>query len=128
MAAPFVFVTTHTVNDGAAREVKELSARFAEQIETSANGLVAFHFYMNDEGTEVSNVQVHCDAASMDAYLPVAGELIAKALELTTTTRIDVFGTPGPMLQQVLQHNAELGASVNVKSEHLEGFMHAVAC
>jgi hypothetical protein len=32
------------------------------------------------------------------------------------------------MLQQVLQHNAELGASVNVKSEHLDGFMHAVAC
>lgn len=122
MSDPFILVTTNTVNRGQLDRLKELSARFAERIEKSDTGLLAFNFFLNDEQTEVSNVQVHRDAASMEAYLPLAQEMISEALELTQTKSIQVYGAPGPITQQVLRMNAEQGAHVHVTPNHIHGF------
>lgn len=122
MTDPFILLTTNTINPGEVDRVKELSRRFMERIQAADTGLLAFHFYLNDEGTEVSNVQVHRNAGSMDAYLPVAQELIQDALSLTRTVSIDVYGTPGPVVQQVLRMNADQGARVRVTSDRISGF------
>lgn len=127
MSAPFVFVTNHTVRDGQLERIKQIGKSFTDLVERSDTGLLEFHFYLSDDGTQVSNVQVHVDAASMDAYLPVVGEKIAEALEASDTSSIEVFGTPGPVLEQVLRHNEELGAVVRVLPTHLDGFTHADA-
>lgn len=125
MPHPFILVTTSSINDGKLEHVKALSTRFAERVQDAGTGLLAFHFYLNDDGTEVSNVQVHRDAASMDAYLPLAQPLIQEALSVTKTLSIDVYGTPGPVAQQVLQANAEQGARVLVSSDRIAGFAAA---
>jgi hypothetical protein len=122
MSEPFIFVTTHAINDGQLDHIKELATRFNDLVEASDTGLVAFHFYLSDDGTEVSNVQVHADAASMDAYLPLVQAQITQALELSQTTRIDVFGSPGPILQEVLRQNEAMGVPVRVVPNHLDGF------
>jgi hypothetical protein len=127
MSEPFVFITTHTINEGALEQIEELSRAFTDRVEASDTGLLAFHFYVSDDGTQVASVQVHRDAASMDAYLPVVGELIGQALALTRTDHIEVYGTPGPVLQEALRHNEEQGARVHVMSRHLEGFTHVAA-
>jgi hypothetical protein len=127
MSEPFVFITTHAIHDGELEQIEDLGRRFTELVEASDTGLLAFHFYVSDDGTEIASVQVHTDAASMDAYLPVVGELIAQAVELSRTDRIDVYGSPGPLLREVLQHNQEQGARVHVMSRHLDGFTHAAA-
>ena len=125
MTQPFILITTSTIKDGELDNVTALSTRFADLIEEHDTGLMSFHFYIDDGGTRVSNVQVHRDAESMEAYLPVAQPLIAEALELTQTEAIDVFGAPGPMFQQVLRMNAEQGAIVRVMPRHLVGFTTA---
>jgi hypothetical protein len=122
MSDPFIFVTTHTINEGQLESIKELSKTFTDLVEASDSGLVAFHFYISEDGTEVSNVQVHADAASMDAYLPVAREKISEALELSRTSSIEIFGSPGPVLRAVLRQNEDQGVRVRVKSSHLDGF------
>jgi hypothetical protein len=122
MSDPLIFVTTHTINEGQLESIKELSKTFTDLVEASDSGVVAFHFYMSEDGTEVSNVQVHADAASMDAYLPVAREKISEALELSQTSSIEVLGDPGPVLQAVLRQNEDQGVRVRVKSNHLDGF------
>jgi hypothetical protein len=122
MSEPFIFVTTHAINDGERDQIEDLAKRFRELVEASDTGLVAFHFYLSDDGTEVSNVQVHADAASMEAYLPLVQAQITEALELSRTTRIDVFGTPGPILREVLRQNEAMGVAVRVLPIHLDGF------
>ena len=121
------FVTTHTINPGQLEAVRRLGREFADHVEANEPGLVAFHFYVDDAGTEVSNVQVHPDAATMDRYLGVAEPKIREALQLSATTRIEVFGTPGPLLAQVLAHNVELGAEVVLKEAHVAGFTRSSA-
>ena len=91
MSEPLVFVTTHTVNDGRLEAVRELSRRFADHVESSDTGLLAFYFVLTEDGREVSNVQVYADAAAMDDYLPVAQELIGEALTLTETRSVEVL-------------------------------------
>jgi hypothetical protein len=125
MPDSFIFITTSTIKDGELDNVKALSTRFADLVEEQDMGLLSFHFYINDDCTRVSNVQVHRDAESIEAYLPVAQPLIAEALELTQTDAIDVFGAPGPMFQQVLRMNADQGATVRVTPSHLAGFTTA---
>jgi hypothetical protein len=122
MPDPFVFVTTHTVNDGEVDSIKELSRTFTDLVEAADSGLIAFHFYISEDGTEVANIQVHANAASMDAYLPVAQKKISEALQLSNTTSIEVFGSPGPVLRQVLRHNEDQGVRVRLKPTHLDGF------
>ncbi|HZA74958.1 MAG TPA: hypothetical protein VE623_01020 [Acidimicrobiales bacterium] len=62
MPDPFIFVTTHTINEGEFDSIKELSRTFTDLVEAADSGLIAFHFYISDDGTEVSNIQVHADA------------------------------------------------------------------
>jgi len=121
------FVTTHTINPGQLEAIRRLGREFADHVEANEPGLVAFHFYVDAAGTEVASVQVHPDAATMDRYLGVAEPKIREALELSSTSRVEVFGTPGPLLAQVLAHTAELGAEVVVKGEHLAGFTRSGA-
>src|SRR4051812_13137424 len=45
--------------------------------------LIAFNEYVNDTGTEVTVVQVHPDAASMQNHLGIVGERAAQAYEET---------------------------------------------
>jgi hypothetical protein len=125
MPQPLILITTSTIKDGKLDGVKALSTRFADLVEEHDTALMSFDFYINDDGTLVSNVQVHRDAESMEAYLPVAQPLIAEALQLTHTDAIDVFGAPGPIFQQVLRMNAEQGATVRVMPSHLAGFTTA---
>jgi hypothetical protein len=127
MSEPFVFITTHTIHAGELGQIEDLGRQFTELVEASDTGLLAFHFYVSEDGTQVASVQVHADAASMDAYLPVVGALIGRALELSRTDRIDVYGTPGPVLREVLRHNEEQGATVHVMPRHLDGFTHVAS-
>jgi len=122
MSNPLIFVSRHAVNDGELERVKALSEEFREHVEQADTGLVAYHFHVSDDGREVTNVQVHADAASMDAYLPLVEGKIAEALTILETRRIEVFGTPGPVVADVLARNAEHGVDVTVTPGHLTGF------
>jgi hypothetical protein len=122
MSDPLVFVTTHRIAPGQEAAVERLGRAFAADVEAARTGLVHFGFHLDEDGGSVANVQVHRDAASMDAYLPVVADRIHEALELTTTETIDVYGEPGPVLREVLRHNWEQGARVRVLPRHLAGF------
>ncbi|HET6690961.1 MAG TPA: hypothetical protein VFG74_08860 [Miltoncostaeaceae bacterium] len=127
MSEPLVFVTTHAVGDGAREQIERLAEAFADDVASQDTGLLEFHFHMDQDGREASNVQVHADAASMDAYLPLVRERIVRALALSRTLSIEVFGTPGPVLREVLDHNRQQGVRVTVMPRRLAGFSRRLA-
>lgn len=127
MSDPFIFVTTHDIAPGQLEAVRALSHRFVSAIDAADTRLVEYHFVVSEDGRQVANVHVHADSDSMEAYLPVAEPLIVEALQITSTTRIEVFGTPGPIASMVLQRNAEQGVPVNVFPTYLDGFRRVYA-
>jgi quinol monooxygenase YgiN len=127
MVEPFIFIGTHTIKEGKLEDFKQHFREFAKFIEANEPRLIHFELYINEDGTEVSVVQVHPDADSMAFHMQVGGEHFAQAYEfLDTTKSIQIYGTPSDALVEQMKQVGEPGVPVIVKSE-LAGFNRLAA-
>jgi hypothetical protein len=123
VSGPFTFVTTHTINDGRLADYMRQHSEFITLLETNEPRLLDFRAHMNEEQTEVTFLFAFPDAEAADVHMQVAREHIGRRLEITKTARLEIYGgTPGPILQQVLIANADMGVPVSVKPTHIGGF------
>lgn len=126
MAAPFIYIGTYKLKEGKLEAFRQYlrDEKFFELIETNEPRLLAFNGYANEAGTEVTFVQVHPDAASMEFHMQVAREHIGRAyaefLEGTTSTQI--YGQPSDGVLEMTSQFAGPGVPLNVKPQHLGGF------
>jgi hypothetical protein len=121
MPAPFIFITTHAINNGQLEDYLVHLGEVLEFIEANEPSLLDLQIYMNDPQTEVTFVRVFPDAAAADVHLQTLGEHIGRGLEMTQTARLEVYGTPGPVLEQVLGASAEQGVPLTIKPNHRGG-------
>lgn len=123
MSAPFIFITTHRINDGKLQDFLKLNREYVEFLEASDPTLQELHVYMNEQQAELSYVHVFADAGTADEHMQAVGEWIGRGLEITETLRLEVYGgTPGPVLQQALTAQSGLGVPLSSKANHLGGF------
>lgn len=122
MSAPFTFITTHAINDGKLDQWREQTSENLEFIEANEPRLRDFQVSISEDQSEVTFVYAFADADAADVHLQTMQAQIGRGLEITTTARLEVHGTPGPMLEQVLNANAARGVAVSVKPTHLGGF------
>jgi hypothetical protein len=118
MAEPFIFIGTHTIKEGKLEDFKQHFREFSKFVEENEPRLIHFELYINEDGTEVSVVQVHPDADSMAFHMQVGGEHFARAYEfLDTTKSIQIYGTPSDDLMERMKQVSLPGVPVIVKSE-----------
>ena len=131
MNEPFIFIGTHRLKDGKLEAFKSSCSALVEMAESKEPRLIAFNFYANEEGTEVSVVQVHPDAESLLHHMQVMREHIEGALEeegeLDETLGIQIFGTPNDAVLGMIQHLSQEGAPVTVMPHGLSGFTRTAA-
>ena len=127
MSAPFIFITTHVLNEGKLEDYLDQNRDFRDFVEANGPRLLDFQVYMSEDQSEVTFVFVYPDAAAADHHMQIARERIGRGLEITRTARLEVFGTPGPVLGQVLRANADHGVPLTVKPTALGGFRRAAA-
>jgi hypothetical protein len=86
--------------------------------------LIAFNEYVSEDRSEVTVVQVHPDAASLEYHMGVIGDRAraAYAQTLEATTAIQVFGTPTASILRMLQQQAGSGVPLSIYPDHLGGF------
>jgi hypothetical protein len=125
VSGPFIFIATNRLKPGKLDEEKARVPGLVEFVEANEPRLLAFNEYANDEGTEVAVVQVHPDADSMAFHMEVVAERAATAYAetLDSTTGIQVFGTPGNAVVEMLRRQAGAGVPLSIKPHHLGGFM-----
>ena len=127
MSTPFVFVTTHSIHDGKVSEFMMQYEAFTTLLREQEPQLLHFGAFMNQGRTEVTFFFVFADADSADTHLKIAHENIAQGLQVTRTARLEVYGQPGPVLQQVLQANGSAGVPVSIKPQSLGGYSRIAA-
>ncbi len=129
MRAPFIFIATNRLKPGKLDRERERVRDLIEFIEASEPRLIAFNEYVNEAGDEVTVVQVHPDAASMEAHLDIVRDRAAAAYAetLDATVRIQVFGRPTQAILEMLRQQAGSGVEVTVNGEHLGGFTRSAA-
>jgi hypothetical protein len=122
MSGPLVFITRSTVKPGKWEQQLEHDHEATEIVDSEEPRVIAFNTWSSDDQAEVSCIQVHPDAESLDAHLKIfyerLGELAGDALE---TYEIDIYGTPSEGVLESMQQVP--GAQVRVHPVHLGGFL-----
>ena len=124
MPGPFVFIATNRLRPGALEAERRRVPQLCEFIEANEPRILAFNEYADDDGTEVSVVQVHADADSMEFHMGVVREQAERAYAetLEATTSIQVYGMPSAGVLDMLSRQAGDGPSLTVRRHHLGGF------
>lgn len=123
MAGPFTFIGTYTIQEGKLDDFKQYLPEFIAAVEANEPRLIHFGAYFNDEGTDVSFVQVHPDPESMEFHMQAVKEHVEYAYInfLSGTKSIQIFGTPNEATLTMARQLAGSGAPVYIKKEH-KGF------
>jgi quinol monooxygenase YgiN len=129
MPSPFIFIATNRLKPGQLDRERERASALVEFIERAEPRVIAFNEYVNEAGDEVTVVQIHPDAASMEAHMQIVGERAqaAYAETLDATVRVQVFGQPTEAIFDTLRQQAGSGVEVTVNGEHLGGFTRSAA-
>lgn len=92
-------------------------------VEANEPGAVAQDTYLNQDRTDLSLIHVFADADAADRHMSVAADLIRDGVASTDgNLRIEVYGTPGPVMSQVLEAARANGIATSVKPYRLAGF------
>ena len=124
MPGPLIFIATNRLKPGRLDSERARVPGLVAFIEANEPRLIAFNEYVNEAGDEVTVVQVHPDAASMEAHIGLVAERAraAYAETLEATLRIQVFGPPSEEMLAALRRQASEGVEITLHTEHLGGF------
>jgi biotin carboxylase len=124
VTGPFIFIATNRLKPGKLDDEKKRVPGLVDFVQANEPRLLAFNEFVNEDGSEVAVVQVHPDADSMAFHMEVIAERAASAYADTidATTSLQVFGTPGSTVIDLLRRQAGAGVPLSVKPYHLGGF------
>jgi hypothetical protein len=128
MSEPLIVTSTFRVKEGKLEELKRYYKRILEIVEANEPQLIAFHGFLNEDGTEMTSIQVHPDTASMDFHMQVLrenwDESFSEYGEMLEVISVEYYGTaPESALEMDLQ--GEWGLSL--KPIHIAGFTRFTA-
>jgi hypothetical protein len=106
MSKALVYVDTSEVREGALEELKGAIEELAEFIEANVPQILAYNVYLSDDGSRMTVVHVHADAASLDQHMDVAGPVFRRFEDLLTLSSIRVYGEPSEKAVRQLHEKA----------------------
>lgn len=130
MPGPLIFITTARIKEGKLEAYKQFARELLANFEAREPQLIAFNMYLNQDGTEMTSIQVHPDAASLDFHMQVLGQVLREDMsewiaraDFLEIKRIDIYGTPSAAVLEADQRWVDSGAfSRAVKPVHMAGF------
>jgi quinol monooxygenase YgiN len=106
MSNALVYVDRSEVREGALEELKGAIEELAEFIEANVPQILAYNVYLSDDGSRMTVVHVHADAASLDQHMDVAGPVFRTFEDLLTLSSIRVYGEPSEKAVRQLHEKA----------------------
>jgi hypothetical protein len=95
MVVPLIFITTITLKEGKLEDFKHYSEQMGKFVQENEPRIIHFEQYINEDGTEMTGVQIHPDEDSMAFHMQVAGERMAQAYEFIEAIKsLQIYGEP----------------------------------
>lgn len=69
MTQPVIYVATFKIKEGKFQEYERFYAENLKVVEENNPRLIALHTFANEDGTEITNINVHPDTAAMDYHM-----------------------------------------------------------
>lgn len=117
-AEPLIFVNNYALHHGKLDAYKAALPEWFSFIEANHPRMLHFAAYPNRDGTDVTIIQVHPDAKSMELQLKLIGDVHATWQEYIdwSTMRLLVCGRPSDALMKGLREVAGSGVPVSIKT------------
>ena len=123
MSKPVIILDTSEIRKGKLADLKDAMTKLAGFVEAHEPGIIAYHVYINGDGTRLTVLQIHPDSASAEFHMKVAGSAFPGFAELIRMSGIDIYGDPGQKLLEMLKRKARmLGSRIVVVHEFHAGF------
>jgi len=123
MSEPLIFINSFAIKEGKLEDLRQFLSEFFTVVEADEPRPLGINAYVNEDGTEVTFVQIHPDAASLEHHQQVAHEHTQRSQQfLGATTSIQVYGKLSDLVLKRTRQHAASGIAVSVKPEHLGGF------
>src|SRR5215207_7829902 len=118
MVVPLIFITTLTLKEGKLEDFKHYSEEMGKFVEANEPRIIHFEQYINEDGTEVTGVQIHPDEDSMAFHMQVAGERMGQAYEFIDAVKsLQIYGEPSDAFVEQMKPASGAGFPVIVKSK-----------
>ena len=115
------------IKEGKLEDLKRFQKEFAEVVEANEPQLIAFNAFYNEDGTEMTSIQVHPNTASIDFHLNVLRETLGDAMsavaEFIEPKSLEYYGTPS---ESALEIGSQTGREINIKPLHMGGFTRSL--
>jgi hypothetical protein len=108
MSDAIVYVDTSDVGEGALEELKAGMKELVDFVAANVPRVLAYNVYFSADGTTMTVVHVHPDAASLEHHLEVAGPVFRRFVELVTLSSIHIYGEPSENVLRQAHEKARL--------------------
>jgi hypothetical protein len=134
MSEPLIYISTWRFKEGKLEVYKQFTKEFLEIIKAKEPQLIAIHLSLNEDGTEVTSIQIHPDAASMDFHMQLVEQVLGEEMDewveradFVEPKHIEIYGMPSAGLLEADQPLVESGTARSVKPLHIAGFTRSTA-
>lgn len=133
MAGPLIVITTARIKEGKLEDYKRFIKELLEQFMAKEPQLIAMNVFLNEDETEMTSVQLHPNAASMDSHMQVLNQVLGEEMrqwveraDFLEIKHIEIYGTPSAALLEADQQWVDSGVvKRSVKPVHVAGFTRA---
>lgn len=123
MYEPFVYLSTYTVRPGHLDEALEACREVAGLVESREPRMLVFQFFADEQGRQITVLQVHADAESMANHMALVSEHLARSGSwIESFSNTTVLGQPPTVLSQWYQ---EAGEDLTEFPRHVAGVLRA---
>lgn len=120
MSSPLVYIDTSDVRKGALEELKSAIRDLVEFVDANEPQILAYNVYLSADGSEMTVMHAHTDAASLEYHMDVAGSEFRRFADLITLSSIRVYGEPSDRAVRQLHDTARLLGCHDVVVQGLE--------
>lgn len=126
MSEPLIAISTFRVKEGKLEDLKRFNKKIVEIVEANEPQLIAFHGFLNEDGTEMTSIQVHPDTNSMEFHVQVLrdnwDESFSEYSQMLEIISVAYYGKPP---ESALEMDRQIGRSPSLKPLHIAGFTRA---
>jgi len=108
MPDAIMYLDTAEVREGALEELKSGMKELVDFVESNEPQLLAYNVYFSEDGTRMTVVHMHPDAASLEFHMEVAGPVFRRFAGLVTLSSINIYGEPSEKALGQLEDKARL--------------------
>jgi hypothetical protein len=121
MSDAIVYIDVSDVREGALEELKAGMQELAAFVEANVPRIIAYNVYFSGDGTRMTVLHAHPDAASLENHMEVAGPMFRRYANLVTLRSIQIYGEPSEKALELSRAKAQLlgqGAELVVEPLH----------